>query len=31
MVSGTKRVSVIEAYASGNEVHKITKMKINQT
>ena len=31
MVSGTNSVSVIEAYASGNDVHKITKMKINQT
>ena len=31
IVSGTKSVSVIEAYASGNDVHKITKMKINQT
>jgi hypothetical protein len=31
MVSGTKRVRVIEAYAPGNDVHKITKMKINQT
>ena len=30
-VNGTKRVSVIDAYASGKDVHKITKMKINQT
>jgi hypothetical protein len=31
MASGTKSVNVIEAYASGNPVHKTTKMKINQT
>ncbi len=31
MVNGTNSVSVIDAYASGNDVHKITKMKINQT
>jgi hypothetical protein len=31
IISGTNSVSVIEAYASGNDVHSTTKMKINQT
>src|SRR5687767_5550128 len=31
IISGTNSVSVIEAYASGNDVHRTTKMKINQT
>ena len=31
MVSGTKRVRVIEAYASGNPVHSTTKQKMSQT
>ena len=31
IISGTNSVSVIDAYASGNEVHRMTKMKINQT
>ena len=31
IISGTNSVSVIEAYASGNDVHRMTKMKINQT
>src|SRR6476646_294743 len=30
-VSGTNKVSVIDAYASGNAVHKMTNMKINHT
>ncbi len=30
-VSGTKRVSVIEAYAVGKQVHSTTNTKINQT
>ena len=30
MVSGTNRV-MMEAYASGNDVHRTTKMKISQT
>jgi hypothetical protein len=31
MVRGTNSVRVIEAYASENEVHKTTKLKISQT
>ena len=30
-ILGTNRVSVIEAYASGNDVHSMTEMKINRT
>ena len=31
IISGTDRASVVGAYASGNDVHGTTKMKINQT
>ena len=31
ILSSTNRVSVIEAYASGNDVHGIMEMKINRT
>ena len=31
MVSGTNRVSMIDAYADGKAVHITTKMKISQT